>query len=412
MHFTFTGDWRVPLIIPMLNRFQIYHTPRTNPRQKPGQPQPVVRVALPSTTRTILVTIEDELSMDPDPLPQQIAAINCLLEHQGAIAQAMLEKTFHFYPELKAAGIEGSTAADFPDLQSPEDLATMFEITDIEVYIDHKQGHSYIALTGNCTWTREWGIGALLHKDRILDVQTAYHGYDERIAKDSEYTGIAQHYRPNPPRPGKPYMYSPHPKYGKLKAWQASSNYDYPFDLILRKFNEDFKLDIELGLLTVDHVPDQTVPNKGQYHGETLLECACRGENEELIRYILSKKPQSVSQCLWHLGHRQDLMQLLLDAGANINDEHRFGYPLTNSTVLGRQISYLCDLYRDRRPEEDIDRVKKRIVWLMERGADPYIKNRMDNDGFCALRFVPGPERSELLKFLLETYEQAKNNCS
>ncbi len=274
--FTFSGDWHFPIIIPMLNRFQLYPAPRTHPKQKPGQPPPIERVATPSATRAIQVTIEDELNMDPDPLPQQIAAINCLLEHQGTIAQAMLEKTFRFYPELKGMGIEGSTKADFPDLQSPEDLATMFEITDIEVYADHKQGYSYIALTGNCTWTKEWGIGMLLHKDRVLDVRTAYHGYDDEIAKDSEHTRIVQMYRPNSTGPVKPYLYSPHPKYGKLKPWQASNNYDYPFDLILRKFNEEFILDIELGLLTVDHVPDQTVPNKGQYRGETLLECACR----------------------------------------------------------------------------------------------------------------------------------------
>ncbi|MBT1686417.1 ankyrin repeat domain-containing protein [Dawidia soli] len=76
------------------------------------------------------------------------------------------------------------------------------------------------------------------------------------------------------------------------------------------------------------------------FSGMTFLAYACKCGNEELIRYILSRKPPSLKGCMYYLPDNREMIQLLLDAGADINDCDRH-----HRTVVAGKVDTLRELY-------------------------------------------------------------------
>jgi hypothetical protein len=384
--FSFTGDWSPYVEIPALNDFKLTHK-----REAPA-PEPLA-------VRTIQLLIEDQETLDPDPLPQQLAAINYLLEHQDTIAQTILSKVYEHYPNFYES--EVISKEGYPPLSSPGRLRSMFEITYADVKTDDKDGFGYISLNGRCSWYEGsgYGIGILLHKDRVVAVAEDRDFFDE-IRQDGGHSSPYNHRGEVPISSKRLYLYSPHPKYGMLKPWQQKNNYTYPYNLIARRLNEDFIIDIELGLLSVDHEAGR-LRDTAEFSGMTFLEYACECGNEPLIRFILSKKPASLKNCLYHVSDNREMIQLLLDAGVDINEVHRY-----RGTAIARQADTLHYIYMNGHNQKNVENKKNLIQWLIAHGADPYVKDSAGHDAFYPASWLPEVQGKQFIDFLKSTFER------
>jgi hypothetical protein len=310
--FTFTGDWTPHLQLPAFDQFRL-----TYDRNAPSKASPL---------RHVKLEIEDQETLDPDPFPEQLAAIRHLILHQYTIADRLLPAIFNRLTAYTADYFEILSKEGRRPLHAPDPLRNMFEITRAEIRLEQREGFAYVALYGPCTWLDGYGVGILLHKDRIIAVEEDRF-FDEEIKQDGGFCGSEDYTRKfysedAPPHLKRLHLYSPHPKYGTLKPWQQRNNYEYPYRLISNQKNEDFILDVELGFLSIDHEAGSLQSSfhytTREYEGVTLLEYACRCKNEALIRFILSRKPASLKNCLRHVSHNPEITQLLLDAGAKL----------------------------------------------------------------------------------------------
>jgi hypothetical protein len=382
--FTFAGDWSPYVAMPALGNFRLTYN-----RQAPEA----------SPARLVQLQIEDQQTSDPDPFPAQLAAIDYLLQHEREIADILLTAVFNEYPEFWWWDI--TVKEGYPSLQSPELLRTMFEITSIEIKIEQREGLAYTVLNGTCSWFENsgYGLGILMHKGRVIRVcETS--DFCREIEEDGGYffaKGVSQEPETLPSLT-RLYMYDPHPKYGTLKPWQQRNNYEYPYNLISKRQNEDFIVEVELGLLSVDHVGGE-VRDSAEYRGMTLLEYACRCENEELIRFLLSRKPASVKNCIQHVSGSRELILLLLDAGADINEVHR---NLPYATALAQQTRVLIENKRDQKKKAAIEGM---IQWLIAQGADPYVKNDRGTNAFSVANWLSDRTAGKLITFLENSFK-------
>jgi hypothetical protein len=381
MKFQFNGDWETTLGLDALKGFQSrkgWYGSIDSDKKSDG----VVRIV-----------ISDELNDDPDPAPEQINAINYILENQEAIVKNILQKIYEEYPALK--NIYGSTEEEdefFPALNSPEDLKRCIGFHTLFVLLPHKDGIAYIGFEGGCTWDDEHGIGLVLHKDRVISFGAADEAFsswkawedngtlEERRRRQNELNGD----RSKLPRPIK---YLPHPKYGKLKPSQEDANKGYEYHLIERGYNEEFISLIESGQRTVN---DDT-----GWISMTFLERACQFQNKTIIRYILSKNPISIKNCIQSVATWRDeeLLNMFLKKGAHIDEANNVG-----ETALSRQVSLLMSCYQHKSTEAQISECKQTIEWLLAKGADPFKTNSHGENAFARLSY--SSEKEKLIDFL------------
>jgi len=342
--FTFTGHWTTDIALP--------HLPT---RDKTGH--------------RVDVNIKDELNDDPDPLPEQIAAINYVLQNQEAILHTMLGRLFEDYEGIRAD--YGYDDELLPPIDKPEDLLQSIEFGALYVLLAHRDGVAYVGFEGYCSWDEEHGIGIMMHKDRLVHWGGADEAFSSWRARQDNGAAAAHSQRTR--QESAPRRYAPHPKYGTLKPSQEEANLGYEYHLIERGYSDEFIALIESGAMSVDHLTG--------YLSMTFLERACQCNNEKVVRYILSKKPASLRNCIQNLvaHYNKDLIGVFLQAGVDINEENDVG-----QTALARMLYSLNSHYWHAGTEETLAKTKDMIAWLLAHGADPHKKDRHGKDSFAA----------------------------
>jgi len=342
--FTFTGHWTTDIALP--------HMPTRD-----------------ENNHLVEVIIEDELNDDPDPLPEQVAAINYVLQNQQAIVQAMLNRLYKDYPTI----IEeyDYDERQVPPVDKPEDLLQRISFGAMHVLLVHRDGVAYVGFEGYCRWDQEHGIGFMMHKDRLVHWGGADEAFSSWRARHDNGTAAA--YASGHKKLPAPRRYAPHPKYGKLKPSQEEANRGYEYHLIERGYSDEFIALIESGAMSVDHLTG--------YLNMTFLERACQCNNERVVRYILSKKPASLRNCVQNLvtHYNKDLIEAFLHAGVDINEENNVG-----QTALANMLYSLNSYYWHAGTAETLAKTKDMIAWLLAHGADPHKKDRHGKDSFEA----------------------------
>lgn len=216
-NFTFNGDWEFELQLDSFILFDDF----------------VGQFGSEPLEGKIQVTIEDDLSSDSDPLPQQIAAITYILEHQQQILESLYQKVQEEYPQLVE---EYRTCfenylepyPDLPEINSSSDLGKIIKLQYLLVDMIHKEGYAYVGFGGNCVWDEEHGVGFRMHKDRVIE----FGAQDSSFSLSSVFEdgGIE---KPEQAGDSRPLRYSPHPKYGKLKPSQQDANDSYEEKLLV-----------------------------------------------------------------------------------------------------------------------------------------------------------------------------------
>jgi hypothetical protein len=105
----------------------------------------------------------------------QEKSINYFLENQEVILNALCEGIIKYYPKL----MEIYEISDFdeefgfPELKNINDVKKIIGIGNIHVLEDQKDGYSYLGFECGCPWDTEHGLGVIMHKERVIDVESA-----------------------------------------------------------------------------------------------------------------------------------------------------------------------------------------------------------------------------------------------
>jgi hypothetical protein len=108
-----------------------------------------------------------------------------LLEHQDAIRDAVLAELLKQYPEwrLDYGPSEGEEDDWMPVVTEAGGFKPLMGLSWIHVRDEVLDGVGYIGLEFGCTWDDEHDLGALLHRERVVEIggaDTAFLGWNAR----------------------------------------------------------------------------------------------------------------------------------------------------------------------------------------------------------------------------------------
>jgi len=336
--FKFKGDWEFTLIIKNFDKFNSFHKPNE-----------------------CLIDFEifDELNSNPDPEDYQINTINYLLneKNQAKVVASILEYSKNtVYPNYQTFFPKSDYPECYPKLEKVEDLNNLYVISRVIIRtIEHEDYAYYTLACGSCL-DDEHGITITLFKDIVID-----HGEEWDDKKICAHKGIdykSYYDKCNKDNNSIELIFSePHPKYGKLKPWQERQNNHYPFALFHRKRDEELIEGIKSGL-----IPKEPVSSK-------ILEFAITHERESLIQYFIKQNPEYKSNAFREALNKDrfDLADLLIEQDNNLCER------LTKSSVFYETIN---DLITAINKNEEIEKFRKRLKYLLDNGFNPYLKGK------------------------------------
>lgn len=259
------------------------------------------------------LTIQDDLSDNPDPSESQMNAINSLLNHEDAILYSLFEEIKKQYPALEQHQRATYDVNDedikeiFPELKVPSDLENIIQINSIEISLVERDNYAFVIMNFDSLWGFSGNGIIVIHQDKVVQFNNYYEWYLEILGADEESLENCRRAN-NVHIYGKCMYFYPHPKYNQLKPTQEHANELYPSSLIYENKNEEFIKAVENNVFNI---------NIGT-HG-SLLGVACRSNNEVLFKYILSKEPININDALTNLAYNTNkyLLNDLLTYGVN-----------------------------------------------------------------------------------------------
>jgi hypothetical protein len=391
-NFKFDGNWEYNIELPLMSGFQERNGAYTSVSSDK------------SNCGSFRLEFEDDLSDNPDPYAEQLNTLNYIFENQEKIAELIITRTLSELEQIKLDyGLENEEEYQNLDRQK---IKSLIGISSILIKIVAKDGFSYFDISGGCNWDEEHGLNMLFHKDRIISFGGIDGGSTHEAEKDN---GTSNNDPDRHLQREKPKRYLPHPKYNKLKPSHKFANETYEYTLISFGYNDDFVQGVENGEIEVN--------GKWISQNKTWLEAACWFKNNELVKYLLSKKAEiryALHQCVGY-GNNPEGLELLLQNGADINTQYGNG-----NTVLFEVVNSMESYYRATNYYLSIDRpdlitkdnheifesTKVRVRDLIKRGADPFIKNVYGHSCFEIMRNADEKSRNDVHRFLAECVNQ------
>jgi hypothetical protein len=364
--FVFKGQWRFPVKIPSLASLR-------SDRFFKGLNRPK-ELAL-FEAGEVMVSFADNTSPDPDPLPEQLAAFDALLNEQDALLQGLLVAVRDEIFPVYLAGMDDEPEC-FPNLSSVADLDQALGIQEIRILRLHKEGIAYVELSFEFSADEEHGLSLIMHRDRLVDF--GGHGdldqlktradSGEEIKSYNEFVE-EQHALLQASDRG-PFM--PHPKYGVLKPSQAEANLGWLQSAIR---DDDIT---ELSRI----VDEYTIDLNYRYHAweETLLKFAVQQRNPSVIGWLLEAgtKPHGEISVFNHSEFDLEIAKLLVGHGENLNlrdywQKTPIVYRLRTMTGAAKKLYFDLESDAEKRKELQlqIKTAKQHLEWLLANGADP-----------------------------------------
>lgn len=129
-------------------------------------------------TKSITIEIgADKVMHDEDKeiTQEHILAYQFILDNQKDILIAIFEELLKVYPKWQDDyGYDEDDKAEFmPYINTIEDLYRLIKPIGIHIICQSKESISYVGYEFDCTWDDEHGFGAMLHKDRIVEIGQA-----------------------------------------------------------------------------------------------------------------------------------------------------------------------------------------------------------------------------------------------
>ncbi|AYB33577.1 ankyrin repeat domain-containing protein [Chryseolinea soli] len=380
----FNGDWEYEIELIAFAGFQII-----NGRYRSGDSDIL-------SDGKMTLRIEDDLTDNPDPYPEQFEAIGYIFQNQEKIRDVIINRTLQELPEIiEIYGLQRDPA--YANLTA-ERIRQLIDLGTIDVKIVSKNGTSYYEITGGCHWDDDHGLSFLMHNDRVVAFGGIDgNGYWDAVKDNGTYAEVSK------PKQEKavPKKYSAHPKYNTLKPSHQSANETFEHSLISGNHNELFKELVVKGEIDIN--------GKWESQNKTFLEAACWFNNNEIVAFLLEKGAHirwALHQCVKY-NNNSVALELILQAGGDINQRDAGGDTILN--IKAQQLARLYDCgnrsiaYKpgsSAERDDMISREKKAIKALIDKGADPNIANVHGYNAYSMARNLADENRVEILDFL------------
>jgi len=307
-HLAFNGDWEMKRYFEVTKGFSKFADYEPNYKHTKF------------SDGFIELTIASSLNGNPDPSKEQLATYKYICENQDFISTLLLDSSLvyfadyieEFFDNTEFEKEEGKSSLE------PSDLKLLMLPTRIHILDEHKDGFAYYGIGGHSAWELDEGFGFLLHKKRVIAADVIFVASENEPAlRDlGTYEAVKAHekaLKQGEIKSPKPKLYTPHPKYGKLKPIERCKNVSYVRDLLAQGYTEDIIAMHQEGIIEI-----QT--SKSLHYN--YLKQAVLANNLDLVRYFLSHNNLNV-EGLVHIaaGHENiEMMLMLLDYGADINE--------------------------------------------------------------------------------------------
>jgi hypothetical protein len=231
--FKFQGDWTTTLQLEAFKGF----CPVLDGTENDGM------------IRLILL---ENVASNPDPLPEQLAAIDYILANQTRIAQVIIQFIRDDYPNLiQSYDVGDDENNDLPlePFQRDEQVQKLIRPSTLYVQCSQRKGVSHTNFVIQCNWDSEHGLSLDLHQDQILSWAYCYpwlESFDTpELCDNAELVAQIRH-ETNAHWGRKPVFRYPHPKYGKWKESEKEENEKYALQLISENQVDLFREYIEI----------------------------------------------------------------------------------------------------------------------------------------------------------------------
>jgi hypothetical protein len=108
---------------------------------------------------------------DTSPLTEdELASVQWLLDHEGAIASALLNALLAEYPKLQEDYDDDERGEYMPDVSHADDFRALIGLHHVHVHPLVKDGIPYFGYEFGCTWEEEHGLGVLMHGTRVVQI--------------------------------------------------------------------------------------------------------------------------------------------------------------------------------------------------------------------------------------------------
>ena len=111
--------------------------------------------------------------------------LSYLQENQAKILDVILTELLRQYPQMQTLyGYEGDEKADFmPDVKNIDGFAALLSPLAIHIMSVYQGDQPYIGYEFSCSWDSEHGLGVMMFKDRIVEMEGADCSFLNWIAK-------------------------------------------------------------------------------------------------------------------------------------------------------------------------------------------------------------------------------------
>ena len=120
------------------------------------------------------------------PSPAQAAAFEFLMEHQERVREAILSQLLAEYPQWQDDfGYDEAEKAEFmPDVSATAQFKPLLELTGITIFSTEKAACAYVGVLCDCIWDPEHAFGAMVHRERVVQIGGADSAILEWIAQE------------------------------------------------------------------------------------------------------------------------------------------------------------------------------------------------------------------------------------
>jgi hypothetical protein len=156
---TYSGSWDGRTALSSWYKFSIEPASQFRPERLGGFPLKIESAPLPAV-------MLDYRGVSPS--PEQVAAYAYLIEKEEDVQNAALQSISDHYPQWQEDyGVDEEL---MPNVINQEQFQSLIQLQNVFITSEAKEGYAYLYLSFDPLWDTEHGIGAVLHKDRVVAI--------------------------------------------------------------------------------------------------------------------------------------------------------------------------------------------------------------------------------------------------